>query len=273
MPHKFLVKGQKMKATSLLAASIGLTLSLISCSTQSDISKDKTLPTGDNTMTSVDWDGTYFGILPCADCNGIQTILTLNKDLTYEIQMKYLGKDEKVFESKGTFIWNELGNKITLTDYDNTGLKHYFVGENIIKKLDADGNLINSGFTDKYILRKGQSEITEKYWKLDELMGKPISPPDKNKREAHMILKSENNRITGSGGCNTFNGSYVLKERNGISFSKIASTLMACENMETEQEFFKVLEMADNYFLSADTLFLYEDSLAPLARFEAVYFE
>ena len=55
-------------------------------------------------MTSVDWDGTYFGILPCADCNGIQTILTLNKNLTYEIQMKYLGKDEKVFESKGTFV-------------------------------------------------------------------------------------------------------------------------------------------------------------------------
>jgi heat shock protein HslJ len=66
--------------------------------------------------------------------------------------------------------------------------------------------LINGGFTDKYILRKGQSEITEKYWKLDELLGKPISPPDKSKREAHMILKSENYRITGNGGCNTFMG-------------------------------------------------------------------
>jgi heat shock protein HslJ len=65
----------------------------------------------------------------------------------------------------------------------------------------------------------------------------------------------------------------VLKERNGISFSKIASTLMACENMETEQEFFEVLELVDNYLLSADTLFLYKDSLAPLARFETVYFE
>jgi heat shock protein HslJ len=43
--------------------------------------------------------------------------------------------------------------------------------------------------------------------------------------------------------------------------------------METEQEFFEVLEMVDNYFLSADTLYLYKDSLAPHARFEAVYFE
>jgi copper homeostasis protein (lipoprotein) len=263
---------EKMKMPFLLAASIGLTLSLISCSTQSDISKDKTLPTGDNTMTSVDWDGMYFGVLPCADCEGIQTTIKLNIDLTYEIKTKYLGKDDKFFESKGHFSWNEEGNKITLTGTD-VFPKNYFVGENMIKQLDMGGNQITGGMADKYVLRKALPEITNKYWKLVELIGKKVHHEEINKREPHMILRYDGNKVTGSGGCNTFNGTYELKESNRINFSKLATTLMACENMETEQEFFKVLEMADNYFLSADTLVLHKAKMAPLARFEAVYFK
>ena len=84
-------------------------------------------------------------------------------------------------------------------------------------------------------------------------------------------FKGKNNRVHGSGGCNTFNGSYELKEGNRISFSKIASTLMACENMEAEQEFFKVLETADKFNLVGNTLTLNKAKMAPLARFEAVY--
>lgn len=102
-------------------------------------------------------------------------------------------------------------------------------------------------------------------------MGKDVKHPEINKREPHMILKSKNNRVTGSGGCNTFNGIYELKGNNRIAFSKLTTTLMACPNMEAEQEFFKVLEMADNYFLDADTLILNKARMAPLAKFEAVY--
>ena len=262
-----------MKATFLLAAIVGFTLGLNSCSTQSDISKEKTLPTGDNTMNSVDWDGTYLGILPCADCEGIQTTLRLNKDLTYEIKTKYLGTDEKVTGRTGTFSWNEQGNKITLKVSDNIGPKYYFVGENIIKQLDMDGNQITGNLADQYILRKTRPEITEKYWKLVELMGKEVRHNESNKREPHMILRLKDNRVSGSGGCNTFNGNYELKEGNRITFSKISATLMACDNMETETQFFKVLEMTDNYLLSTDTLLLHEAKMAPLARFEAVYFE
>lgn len=227
--------------------------------------------TGDNSMTVLDWDGTYQGVIRCADCEGIQLVIKLNTDLTYSLQMKYLGKDGKVFESSGTLKWNKEGNKITLHQTDNTESKIYFVGENFIKQLDVKGNPITGDLAEKYILRKVDNQITEKYWKLVELYGSKVQHTEMGKRETHMILKAENNRVHGSGGCNTFNGSYELKEGNRISFSKIASTLMACENMETEAQFFKVLEMADNYFISADTLILNRVKMAPLARFEAVY--
>lgn len=238
---------------------------------QSNIPKSSTNVMGDNSMTSLDWDGTYQGILPCADCEGIQTVIKLNKDLTYYIQTKYLGKDEKIFESSGQFIWNMEGSKITQHDTDDTESKTYLVGENFIKQLDVSGNAIIGSLAEKYILRKVDNQITEKYWKLVELHGKKVKPDEWNKREPHMILKAENNRVHGSGGCNTFNGRYELKEGNRIFFSKIASTLMACENMAVEREFFNVLETVDNYNLVGDTLILNKARMAPLARFEAVY--
>ena len=225
-------------------------------------------------MTSLDWDGKYEGIMPCADCEGIQTLMKLNNDLTYTIQTKYLGKDDKIFESSGTFNWDKDGGKIALNNVDSAlGARYYWVGENHVIQLDLEGNRITGNLADKYILKKVDNLITEKYWKLVELNGKKVQNTEKDKREPHMILKAENNRVHGSGGCNTFNGSFELREGNRISFSKIVSTLMACENMETEAQFFKVLEMADNYFISADTLILNKVKMAPLARFEAVYFK
>jgi heat shock protein HslJ len=143
----------------------------------------------------------------------------------------------------------------------------------MIKQLDMNGNQITGDLADKYVLRKALPEITNKYWKLVELMGKKVQHNEINKREPHMILRYDGNKVTGSGGCNTFNSTYELKEGSRITFSKVAATLMACENMETEHEFFRILEMADNYFLSADTLVLHKARMAPLARFEAVYFK
>jgi len=111
--------------------------------------------------------------------------------------------------------------------------------------------------------------LVEKYWKLTELYGEPVNTIEGGK-EAHIIFKKEESRITGNGGCNTFNGSYTLKPGNMISFTKTMSTMMMCANMETETKLYKVLEMADNYTISGDKLVLNKARMAPLARFEAV---
>jgi len=49
--------------------------------------------------------------------------------------------------------------------------------------------------------------------------------------------------------------------------------MMACLNMEIEDELKRALEMADNYSLSSDGKFLSLNRarMAPLARFEVVY--
>lgn len=114
-----------------------------------------------------------------------------------------------------------------------------------------------------------EGDIRERYWKLVELRDQPVTFQN---REPHMILKTGDQHVNGSGGCNSFHGRYALSEPERIRFTQVASTMMACaKGMDTEQEFLKVLESADSYNLQGDHLILNRARMAPLARFEAVY--
>ncbi|SNS15560.1 NlpE N-terminal domain-containing protein [Belliella buryatensis] len=104
-------------------------------------------------MTSLDYMGIYKGVLPCADCEGIETIIELGSGNSYVKKVIYLGKgDQKVIESGGTFTWNDDGNTITLNEEDAPNM--YFVGENVLFHLDLDGNRIEGELASKYRLEK-----------------------------------------------------------------------------------------------------------------------
>jgi copper homeostasis protein (lipoprotein) len=222
----------------------------------------------DSSRTSVDWAGTYFGTLPCSDCEGIRTQVQLRSDNTFEIGSFYLGKSEEVKRTSGKVQWDQSGGIVTLGDKN----QQFRVGENRLIKLDGQGQKIESPLADKYVLMKNtfDDKITEKYWRLIELRGKPIVIPKEQQRETHIVLKEQENRVTGHGGCNSFFGTYELKGTT-IRFSGIGSTQMACPNMDDESAFFQVLQQADNFTMKGDTLSLNKARMAPLARFVVVY--
>ena len=114
------------------------------------------------------------------------------------------------------------------------------------------------------------TELQETYWKLTELMGKPVALSENNKKDIHIILKKEDNSVVGFSGCNTIMGKYELKEGNRITFSAMASTMMACPDMATETEFNKMLGTVDNYSLNGNIMTLNKAKMAPMARFEVV---
>lgn len=242
-----------------------LTVAGFSCKTPAT---SNSLPTGDNSMTSLDWNGVYTGVMPCADCEGIETTLQLMKDKTYKLTRIYKGKSSEPFTSSGTFTWDANGANIQLSGEEPGKFK---VGENLLMQLDQDGNRITGELADKYVLTKDMTGITEKYWKLVELNGQPVAKTDDMRKEPHMILHTAGKRINANGGCNSMMGTYELLPGNRIRFTKMAGTLMACPNMEIEDQLRKVLEMADNYNLDGDKLVLNKARMAPLARFEAVY--
>jgi len=113
------------------------------------------IATGDNSRTSVDWEGTYFGVVPCADCPGIETRITLNNDETYHIGWEYQDKDDEVFQLSGTFQWDADGGIITLGGLDEALFPNrYRVGENRLFQLDKEGNVVTGDLATNYILNK-----------------------------------------------------------------------------------------------------------------------
>ena len=111
--------------------------------------------TDDTPQTCLDWAGTYFGVLPCADCTGIETKISLNMDNTYQVSWKYLEKNEELYVNEGTFVWDSTGSIITL---ENMNVEKeptmYKVCENYLLQLDLAGNVITGDLADKYILNK-----------------------------------------------------------------------------------------------------------------------
>lgn len=108
------------------------------------------------TQSAIDWQGTYKWTLPCADCEWIETTITLNQDMTYVENLKYLSSnDEKKLdeEVKWTFVWDTTWTKVTLT-WSGEETKSYFVTEWEIQALDAEWNSFTWDIANNYILKK-----------------------------------------------------------------------------------------------------------------------
>ena len=231
-----------------------------------------------NSRNSLDWAGVYKGTLPCADCEGIEVEIRLNEDLTYERVMTYLGKDDNRFSDNGRFEWDENGARARLINTSETADSWFKVGENRLFVLDTEGNPIETSFPpETYIFEKIDMDdvIAEKYWKLIELNGKEITfAPEGQIREAHFILKNEDNRIIGNTGCNNMTGTYTLSEEEGnsIRFSPLATTRMACIGVDYEADYLDMFQTCDHYAVQNDTLTLNKGE-TPLARFVAIYLQ
>lgn len=121
---------------------------------------------------------------------------------------------------------------------------------------------------------KSTTNITETYWKLKKLEGKAVTMADNQEREIYFTLKTDDNRVTGFAGCNTFSGTYTLEEGNLIRFEQLLSTLKACPDVDVnESEILQVFELTDNYTIKDGMLSLNVGRKAPLAIFEAVYMD
>lgn len=258
---------------NLITLTIIILLALGSCKTKQKSGHSDTSDIPDmahNSKISVDWAGVYMGVLPCDDCEGIETQIRLREDLTYEMRTTYLGKDTKAFTSTGAFQWDDTGNRIILDAKEGSRESNLFqVGEDILFKLDKDGNRIEGNLAENYTLEKADfNTITDKRWKLLELQEKSITSEPEQRREAYLILHEEGNRITGNSGCNHFFGTYELLGENGIKISNIGATKMLCPDMEPENMFFRMMESVGSYSIEGETLILHESPASHAAKFE-----
>ncbi|MDZ4748339.1 MAG: copper resistance protein NlpE [Saprospiraceae bacterium] len=146
---------------NILLLSLVALIGLVSCKPK-DAATEATTQAADSTMptppgyanVSAELAGMYKGILPCADCEGIETVLVLNTDNTFLLKTTYLGKPEGApNEQTGAMRWNTEERFIVLAGISNTPNK-YLVGENKLTQLDMNGTQITGDLADKYILAK-----------------------------------------------------------------------------------------------------------------------
>lgn len=247
--------------------------------------KETIVVDGHNAQNALDYFGVYKGVTPCADCEGIATTVKILDDKNFEIETSYLGKSSDVYSDFGTYEWNQAGNTITLSGGHD--IKMFFVAENQLIQLDTEGNKIQGDLASKYILQKEMknneievisankieknketvSILVNAKWKLVKLMGK--GPENKSDKDFVLVFDAEG-RFSAFVGCNNLSGEYEIKEGNRIVFGKVISTMMACVDMATEQEFKKILEIVDNYTINDKKLSLNKARMAPLAIFEVV---
>lgn len=108
---------------------------------------------GQQTQAPRNWAGSYRGIVPCADCGGIEIMVRLSPDGSYELSTTYLGKATPApSHTRGRFRWRPGGREVELDGREWPN--HFRVEQNRLRVLDQRGAYIHSGLSDRYLLRK-----------------------------------------------------------------------------------------------------------------------
>jgi copper homeostasis protein (lipoprotein) len=237
-----------------------------------DADAESALPDMHTSQISVDWEGIYEGVAPCADCEGIRTRLTLAESRHYILELTYLGKPGQVYVFRDQFSWNEEGSAIQLAGIlSDQAATQYQVGENRLIQLDLQGQRIEGELAEKYALQKLATPLTGIHWRLTLLDGEPVAwDPDKE-IDAHISLIPDVNRILASGGCNLMNGFYELVGPDGLRIEKLASTKRGCEMLDLESALGQALSHTARYQLEGSNLSLMDERGELRAVFKAIF--
>lgn len=131
---------------------------LMSCTNQGSKQSEDTTTTEavadmHTSEISLDWAGVYEGTMPCASCEGIETVVELKDDHTFTASFTYIGGEEEfTTTNEGKFTWDDSGQIVTLVDGDD--ISQYKVGENHITLLGDDGQVNTGELAEFYVLQK-----------------------------------------------------------------------------------------------------------------------
>ncbi len=90
--------------------------------------------------------GEFAGTLPCADCAGIDTKISLANDGTYALEETYRGKSAAPFRGDGTWTAEDNGHRLRLDPNSKSEEDRLFevLGKNDMRLMGKDGNAIQS---------------------------------------------------------------------------------------------------------------------------------
>jgi heat shock protein HslJ len=225
-----------------LSSMLVLTAMLSACAHEKEVTPVKPAvasPVDTHTSrNSLDWAGVYEGVLPCADCPGIKTRLTLGSDGTFERQTQYLDRETVQRTELGQFTWHASGNAISLEG--SGGGQQFSVGEGRLILLNRDGTRPDPQASNRVLTRVAKqtpaggdlSQILVNHrWTL-------VSATDTENRrndilfpvaEHPFVFSFSGAALNAKGSCNSLRGSYQINAAGRLNVGPMAATMMACE--------------------------------------------
>lgn len=99
---------------------------------------------------------TYSGVIPCADCEGIESIVSLKKDFTFTGRLLYMGRKSTGAgsnELNQSGSWMRHGNTIHLLEKSGNST-YYLQTDSSLVQVDDKGVRIGGTLADKFVLKK-----------------------------------------------------------------------------------------------------------------------
>lgn len=104
---------------------------------------------------SPDIEGTYSGTIPCAACDGINMVVTLNANHTFTLREEYKGtKDQRTFKTKGSYTLQGDIASLEFTGEDANRVLRFRIEEEKLFVLDTEEKMVEGDEAKAYILSK-----------------------------------------------------------------------------------------------------------------------
>ena len=138
--------------------SLALSILMIACTDSGEKENNETLIRKDTTIQNpVEYreviTAAYAGVTPCADCEGIDTRVTLYADTSYLLVNNYLGKNPKDRAGLNTAKRGKFMMHNDTLHLEADGSKYLKTDVELIQ-LDGDGKKITGPNAQKFILKK-----------------------------------------------------------------------------------------------------------------------
>ncbi|HIW65354.1 MAG TPA: META domain-containing protein [Candidatus Alistipes intestinipullorum] len=101
--------------------------------------------------------------------------------------------------------------------------------------------------------KKTRRPLVGTEWQLIQLEGRSVKAEPGTYT---LTLEAEGNHLSGVGACNRLMGSYSTGERRALKIGPLASTKMACPNLDQEQQFLRAIESTTHYDMDGPMLLL-----------------
>ncbi|MDD5580013.1 MAG: copper resistance protein NlpE [Methylobacter sp.] len=107
---------------------------------------------------SLEFHGVFYGFLPCDDCNGIKTTLSLKQNNNYLLVTQPARESSREYYEKGKYSWNDENHTVVLTPRKESGTRQYHIeNEGTLIQLNSEGARITGELADHYILRRSDT--------------------------------------------------------------------------------------------------------------------